>query len=120
MKWSTKLKPFTNKIIAVDFDGTVVSNKFPRIGVPRMELVSWLKKCKANGCSLILWTSRSNNLIMGVENALDKAVEFCKDSLELEFDAVNENIKAVQEEWKNDTRKVYADYYLDDKCLSYE
>ena len=100
-----------NKVIAVDFDGTIVTDKFPEIGEPNQDLVKWLKDYRLNGGKLILWTSRNGD-------ALPKAVDFCK-SLGLEFDAVNENLKEVQEKWNGDTRKVLADYYLDDKAIQW-
>lgn len=31
-------------IIAVDFDGTLCSNQFPKIGAPNEELIDYLKK----------------------------------------------------------------------------
>ena len=46
-------------IIAVDFDGTLCSNQFPKIGAPNEELIDYLKKRQANGEKLILWTSRN-------------------------------------------------------------
>lgn len=98
-----------NKIIAVDFDGTIVTDKFPEIGEPNFELIEWLKQYRAEGGKLILWTSRN-------KEQLPKAVEFCK-TIGLEFDAINENLKEVQDKWKGDTRKVLADYYLDDKAV---
>ena len=120
MIWNKDLTPFTDKVIAVDFDGTLVSDKFPYIGEPDLVLVNWLKKCQLRNCKLILWTCRSNNIIVDGTGSLDNAVNFCRDSLGLAFEAVNENLKEVQDKWNNDTRKVLADYYLDEKCLSYE
>ena len=120
MNWNRDLEPFENKVIAVDFDGTVVSDKFPLIGEPHMELVSWIKECKFKGCKLILWTCRTDVTIVDGTGALENAVNFCREELDLEFEAVNQNLPEVQEKWENDTRKVLADYYLDDKCLSYE
>jgi predicted HAD superfamily phosphohydrolase YqeG len=116
MKWLKDFRPI-NKIIAVDFDGTLVEDKFPEIGSPRKDIVEWVKECRLNGCKLILWTSRSNNLKVNGCGSLELAVEYCKESLDLEFDAINENLKEVQEKWHNDTRKVYADYYIDDKAI---
>ena len=100
------------KIIAVDFDGTIVTDKFPEIGEPNLELVAWLKQYRANGGKLILWTSRN-------KDHLPKAVDFCI-SLGLEFDAINENLKENQIKWQGDTRKVLADYYLDDKAVEWK
>lgn len=96
-------------ILAVDFDGTLVTDKFPEIGEPNTELIEWLKEYQSRGGKLVLFTSRN-------KEQLPKAVEFCK-SLGLIFDAVNENLKEVQEKWQGDTRKVLADYYIDDKAL---
>lgn len=100
------------KTIAVDFDGTIVTDKFPEIGEPNYTLINWLIGYQSRGGKLILWTSRNGD-------ALPKAVEFCK-SLGLEFNSVNENLKEVQEKWKGDTRKVLADYYLDDKAIEWK
>lgn len=42
-------------IIAVDFDGTLCSNQFPKIGAPNEELIDYLKKKRQdNGEKLIL------------------------------------------------------------------
>lgn len=98
------------KVLAVDFDGTLVTDCFPEIGEPNLPLIEWLKDYrKTRNGKLILFTSRN-------KEALPKAVEYCK-SLGLEFDAINENLKEVQEKWQGDTRKVLADYYIDDKAL---
>lgn len=98
------------KIVAVDFDGTIVKDMFPSIGPVNPEMVSLLHQLKDQGVALILWTSRDH------EN-LQQAVDFCRDKLNLEFDAVNENHPACKALFNNDTRKVYADLYIDDKAI---
>lgn len=35
-----------------------------------------------------------------------------------EFDAVNENLPEMVEWYGNDSRKVHADCYIDDKCVN--
>ena len=67
---------------------------------------------KAAGDKLILWTCRE-----GPE--LDAAIEICR-YYGLEFDAVNDNIQELKDYWKNNPRKVAADYYIDDKNLVFE
>jgi hydroxymethylpyrimidine pyrophosphatase-like HAD family hydrolase len=47
------------KIIAVDFDGCLVTNKWPKIGEPIAETIDALKAEQANGAKVILWTCRS-------------------------------------------------------------
>lgn len=104
------------KIVAVDFDGTLVVDKFPEIGYDISQRFEVCKQLRNLGVKLILWTSRDNS---GPERLLDKAVEYCR-SKGLEFDAVNENVKEVQELFHSDTRKVYANVYWDDKASNAE
>jgi hypothetical protein len=100
------------KILAVDFDGTLVEDKFPDIGRPQWSVVESVKKAQKEGWKLVLWTCRDND-----NGTLESAVVFSKEVLGLEFDAVNCNIPEVQDLFNNDTRKVYANLYLDDKNL---
>ena len=71
-------------IIAVEFDGTIVENKYPEIGRERSLALYILKELKMRGHKIILWTRRSGD-------ELQAAVEYCfKEGLE--FDAVNNDI----------------------------
>lgn len=97
------------KIVAVDFDGTIVEDKYPEIGEVNEGMLYTLRQLRSSGVELILWTSRD-----GVQ--LQQAVEFCE-RLGLTFAAVNENHPACQALFHNDTRKVYADLYIDDKAI---
>lgn len=93
--------------VAIDFDGTLCYNAFPEIGDPNIRVIKLVKLLKFSGVKLILWTCRNGEY-------LDAAVKWCKEH-GLEFDAVNENLKETQECFGGDTRKVWADLYLDDK-----
>lgn len=93
--------------IAVDFDGTLVEDEFPKIGAKRQTVINAVRELQRLGAKTILWTCRNGD-------ALDKAVQWCKEH-DLLFDAVNENLPEVQEKWGGDTRKVLADVYIDDK-----
>lgn len=101
------------KIVAVDFDGCLVEDKFPEIGTPIQNMFKLCKELKRMGVKLILWTSRDNET---PARNLDAAVNFCADR-GLVFDAVNRNIPEVINLFHNDTRKVYADLYIDDKAV---
>jgi hydroxymethylpyrimidine pyrophosphatase-like HAD family hydrolase len=97
------------KIIAVDFDGTLCENKWPEIGVPNMKLIWNLTELQQKyGAKLILWTCRSGE-------KLEEAIQFCEER-GLMFDAVNENLPEVIEWMGGDTRKIYADEYIDDRA----
>jgi hypothetical protein len=96
-------------IYAIDFDGTLCINEYPNIGQPIYKTIIFCKERKAEGHKLILWTCRSGK-------HLDEAVAWCKEQ-GLTFDAVNENLPEMIELFDNDCRKVFADYYIDDKNL---
>ena len=95
------------KIIAVDFDGTLVENKWPGIGRPDKHLFSYLINCRKHGIKVILYTMREGKL-------LDQAVGFCRER-GLEFDAVNDNLEEQKQYYGNNPRKIYYDWLIDDK-----
>lgn len=98
-------------IVAVDFDGTIVEHEFPEIGAPIPGAIETLKGFKKAGYQLILWTCREN---MADRSYLTEAVEYCQKK-GLTFEAINENIKGHKFEHLGPSRKVYADFYIDDK-----
>lgn len=97
-------------IIAVDFDGTLVTDKYPEIGNERLHFCAMVRKLQKLGIKSILWTSRTGK-------ALDEAIKWCEEN-DLHFDTINTNIPEVIEFAGTDTRKVYADVYFDDKNQS--
>lgn len=103
-------------IIAVDFDGVLCEDKFPDIGRPNYDMISAVREALDSGIEVILWTCR-------VDAELDKAVEWCK-NYGLNFSAINDNAPSNKEKYlskyPNGTRKVYADYYIDDHNLFYK
>ena len=48
------------KIIAVDFDGTLVENKWPEIGAPIEKNIAKVKAEQEAGAKIILWTNPAN------------------------------------------------------------
>lgn len=96
-----------SKIIAVDFDGTLCENKWPEIGEANEDMIYYLRKRQAEGGKLILWTCR-------VGDMLQKAVNWCYNH-GLFFDAVNENLPEIIESFGSDTRKIFANEYIDDR-----
>lgn len=97
-------------IYAIDFDGTLAETRFPEIIGPKEKMVKFVKAIQATGHKTILWTSR-------VGEDLDNAVEWCREQ-GIIFDAVNEPLPEQTARWGNDTRKIYADYYIDDKAMT--
>jgi len=97
------------RIIAVDFDGCLVTDRYPFIGDPIKKNLDALKKEQASGSKIILWTSRC-----GVY--LDAAVQWCYD-YGIIFDTINEPIPEVTQFFGGDGRKIYASEYWDDKAV---
>ena len=103
-------------IIAVDFDGVLVQSAFPKIGEPDHEMVDLVRLLiQKPDVEVVLWTSR-------VDQPLEDAIAWCERA-GLTFDAINDNAPSKKREYgklyPNGTRKIYADYYLDDHNMGY-
>lgn len=94
-------------IIAVDFDGTIVEDEYPKIGKPMVFAFETMEKLQQDGHRLILWTYRSGR-------KLKEAVEFCREN-GIEFYAVNESYD--KEELDGISRKINADIFVDDRNI---
>lgn len=94
--------------LAIDFDGTIVEDKYPDIGKPKLFAFETLRKLQDDGFTLILWTYRSGE-------KLDEAVKFCEDK-GITFYAVN---KSYPDEENSDdiSRKINADIFIDDRNI---
>ena len=99
----------SNKIIAVDLDGTLCENAWPEIGEPRQAVIDYVRDQQRQGAKLILWTNRSGE-------KLDEAVAWCRKH-RLAFNAVNENLPEMIEAFGGDCRKVFANEYIDDRAI---
>ena len=98
-------------IIAVDFDGTLCGDDFPNLGEPNLPLMEHLIVLQdIYDAKIILWTCRCGK-------RLKEAVEFCK-AYGLEFDSINENLPESIDRFGSNSRKIYADYYIDDKNVN--
>ena len=98
----------SGKIIAVDFDGTIVEHEYPLIGSEMLFAFDTLKLLKSKGHRLILWTYRK-------DLELEEAVIFCKEN-GMEFYAINENYPGETSKG-NFSRKVNADIFIDDRNI---
>lgn len=99
-------------VIAVDFDGTLFTEKYPEIGDPKWDIINYCKHRKALGDILILWTCRSGK-------HLKAAVKACKE-VGLEFDYVNNHTKESLKRYGTARKgcKILADVYVDDKAIN--
>lgn len=100
------------KVVAVDFDGTLVYGKpFPEIGELNQELVDLLYKGKYKDYKKILFTHRcGDNLIAACNFLADHGIY---------FDAVNDDVPEIAEILHRnpiDNRKIWFDVLFDDKA----
>ncbi len=96
-------------VIAVDFDGTIVEDRYPGIGKEKRFAFMTLKALQKDGHRLILWTYRSGQ-------ALEEAVEFCRKN-GVEFYAVNRSYPEEVMDESQMSRKIHADIFIDDRNL---
>lgn len=94
-----------SKIIAVDFDGTIVEDQYPKIGKAMPFAFETLKMLQKDGHRLVLWTVRNGN-------SLIEAVNYCKKN-GIEFEGINELFPGENE--KSKSRKLNADLFIDDR-----
>ena len=96
--------------IAVDFDGTIVTHKYPEIGEEIPFAIETLKMLINDRHRLILWTVREGEL-------LDEAVNWCRER-GVEFYAVNRDYpEETPETNEHFSRKIKADVFIDDRNL---
>ncbi len=98
-------------IIAIDFDGTIVEDQFPEIGNLIPQAIDTILHFQECGHKLILWTCRENG---NGRNYLEDAINFLAE-YGIFFDAYNENLPDSPYAHLGNSRKIYADYYIDDK-----
>ena len=101
----------SDHIIAVDFDGTLCVNKYPKIGEPNKELIKQLAEERKKGTAVILFTCRDGQ-------RLKEAVKWCSGQ-GLKFDRVNDNLPERIRAYKGNTRKISADVYVDDRNAAF-
>ena len=94
--------------IAIDFDGTIVENAYPKIGKPLIFAFETIKKLQENRHRVILWTYRRGK-------ELDQAVAFCKKH-GITFYAIN--MSFPEEDYDTSySRKINADIFIDDRNI---
>jgi hypothetical protein len=97
-------------IIAIDFDGTIVENRYPEIGHERPFAIETLKLLQQDHHRLVLWTCREGKL-------LEDALQWCRER-GVEFYAANRDYpEETTDNNPHFTRKLKADMFIDDRNL---
>lgn len=95
--------------IAIDFDGTIVEHRYPKIGPEIPFATETLKMLIKDHHRLILWTVREGEL-------LKEAVEWCRER-GVEFYAVNQDYPEEEKRDRGFSRKLKVDLFIDDRNL---
>lgn len=95
--------------IAIDFDGTIVTHRYPDIG----DLKDGVKEAinaLYDRYEIVIWTCRNNHLLNNNTVAAIKRVSDYLDANGIKYDRVDDG-KAG---------KVLADYYIDDRAIEFK
>lgn len=94
------------KIIAVDYDGTLYKN-----GIVNNALINRLKAAQSGWDIVILWTCRCG---LGLMDAVKKLYNngFVPNY-------INQNAPNGVKRMGHESRKIYADIYIDDKAIKW-
>lgn len=95
--------------IAVDFDGTIVEHRYPKIGEEIPFATETLKILAQKRHKLILWTVREGEL-------LEEAIEWCRQR-GVFFYSVNKDYPEEEKSHNGFSRKLKADLFIDDRNL---
>ena len=96
--------------IAIDFDGTIVEDRYPAIGPERPFATETLRMLIKDRHQLILWTVREGD-------KLQEAINWCRER-GVEFWAVNRDYPEEEIDKNNHfSRKIKADYFIDDRNI---
>ena len=95
--------------IAVDFDGTIVEHRYPKIGEEIPFATETLKILAQERHKLILWTVREGEL-------LEEAIEWCRQR-GVFFFFFNKDYPEEEKSHNGFSRKLKADLFIDDRNL---
>jgi rhodanese-related sulfurtransferase len=97
-------------VIAIDFDGTIVTEMYPLVGEEIAGAIESIKRIQSHdNVECVLWTCRSGQ-------QLDDATSWLADR-GVHFRYVNCNTDEGIEYWKTNPRKIAASIYIDDKSV---
>lgn len=99
------------QVISVDFDGTLVNDRWPKIGAPDKEMIKAFIELKKKGFTIILNTCRQGD-------DLREAVDYLKRK-GLTFHYINENASKGYR-GLSECRKIFADVHYDDRSFNWD
>lgn len=102
-------------ILAIDFDGTICTEKYPEVGMERQGAKEFINKLYDEGYFIIINTCRTHDSSASVDPA-----QVAKDFLKLrgiKYHTFNEHAPFILDKYPIEARKISAEIYIDDRCL---
>jgi hypothetical protein len=94
-------------VIAIDFDGTIVQNRYPNVGNLQPDARRCINQLHDDGHYIIIWTCRTGERLL-------EAINFLLD-VDIKFNRVNRSEPSNEAKYGGHGRKVGADVYVDDR-----
>lgn len=96
-------------IISIDYDDTIVYADYPNIGTIKPHAREVINNLYNEGHFIIIWTCRSGEHEAAATQYLIE--------MGVKFHHINENHPENIVQYDSDSRKIFADIYIDDKQL---
>ena len=95
--------------LVIDFDGTIVENAYPKIGILKPNVVEVINRLYNEGNKILINTCRA-----GIYEA---HVYYFLKKVGIPYNYINSNLPEDIKHFKQDCRKLSGDIYIDDKNL---
>lgn len=96
-------------IVVIDFDGTIVEDAYPEIGLLRRNAKEVINRLYEEGNYIVINTCRSGAFEIDACTFLEGEG--------VKYHYINHNPPHLIEKFGQDCRKISGDIYIDDKCL---
>jgi hydroxymethylpyrimidine pyrophosphatase-like HAD family hydrolase len=96
-------------IISIDYDDTIVYADYPNIGAIKPHAREVINNLYNEGHFIIIWTCRSGHH--------EQMASMYLREMGVKFHHINENHPENIVQYDSDSRKIFADIYIDDKQL---
>lgn len=99
-------------IVAIDFDSTIAYSNYPNIGMPIKNSKKYINQLFEDGWYVIVWTCRDDD--KNPDQPKTIAINWLQEN-GYKFHQINEHHPLLIQSFGNNTRKIAADIYVDDK-----
>jgi len=97
------------KYIAIDFDGTIAEDSFPELGAIKPYAAQVIKKVADHGGQIAIWTCRAGVYVNQIKELLNE--------YGIPYHTFNEPFPEQLAMFPDNSRKIFADVYIDDRSL---